>query len=89
MQILQKDKVLQKRLHRFMSPDEEKALFRKVNRILQEVRLKGELAIRKYTREFDGVDLPAKRLRVTEGDINRAYEKVNQPFISLLKQDRF
>ncbi len=86
MQTLLKEKLLQKKLNRFTSIEEEKVLSRKIARILQDIRLKGDLAVRKYTREFDGVELPAKKLKVSEGDINRAFEKVDQPFVSLLKQ---
>lgn len=86
MQTLQKEKILQKGLHRFLSHEEEKALFKKVSKILQDIRLKGDLAVRKYTREFDGADIPPKRYRVTEGDINRAFEKSDNQFVSLLKQ---
>jgi len=86
MQIITKEKFASLGLHRFLSEEDERLLTRKVFKILQEVRLKGDLAVRKFTREFDGTDLPIKRLRVTEGDINRAFEKVDQPFISLLKQ---
>jgi len=85
MQLISKEKFTQKKLNRFLSPEEERDLSRKVSRILQEVRLKGDLALRKYTREFDGVDLSLKRFKVSEGDINRAFEKVNRPFIPLLK----
>ncbi len=86
MQIISKEKFSAQGLHRFLSEEDERLLTRKIFKILQEIRLKGDLAVRKFTREFDGVDLPLKRLRVTEGDINRAFEKVDQPFISLLKQ---
>jgi histidinol dehydrogenase len=86
MQVVDKERFFSRGFNRFLSPEEERDLARKVMRIVHDVRLKGDLALRKYTREFDGVDIPAKRLRVTEGDINRAYEKINRPFIPLLKQ---
>ncbi|MBI4711427.1 MAG: histidinol dehydrogenase, partial [Candidatus Omnitrophica bacterium] len=53
---------------------------------LAEVRQSGDTALRRYTREFDGIDLPLKRLAVTQGDINRAFEKIQVPFVPLLKQ---
>jgi len=86
MQIITRDKFLEQGLYRFLSLEDERYLSRKVHRIVQEVRLKGDLAVRKYTREFDCVEIPAKRFRVTEGDINRAFEKVDRSLVPLLKQ---
>lgn len=86
MQVLIWDKQLQKRLQRDFAQDFDVNVAKKVNRILQEVRIRGDLALRRYTREFDRVDLPLKRLQANEGDINRAFEKVNFEFVPLLKQ---
>jgi histidinol dehydrogenase len=86
MQILVWDKQLQKRFQRDFSHYFDKDVAKKVNRILQEVRIRGDAALRRYTREFDRVDLPLKKLRVSEGDINRAFEKIEFNFVPLLKQ---
>ncbi len=71
MQVLNWDKQTQKKVRRDY---------------LAEVRQSGDTALRRYTREFDGIDLPLKRLAVTQGDINRAFEKIQVPFVPLLKQ---
>ena len=62
------------------------ALARSVSRILSDVRKNGDRALLRYTKKFDGVDLGPKRIRVREGDINRAYEELSVGFIPLLKQ---
>ena len=86
MQVLQWDKQTQKKVRRDYATFFDKEIFKKVMRILAEVRERGDLAIRRFTREFDGIDLPLKRIRVSEGDINRAYEKIQVQFVPILKQ---
>jgi histidinol dehydrogenase len=86
MQVLNWDKTTQKKVRRDYATFFDPAIFKKVSRILSEVRQSGDTALRRYTREFDGIDLPLKRLAVTQGDINRAFEKIQVPFVPLLKQ---
>ncbi len=86
MQVLPWDKTTQKKVRREYATVFDKEVFKKVNRILNEVRERGDLALRRFTREFDGIDLPLKRLRVSQGDINRAFEKIQVQFVPLLKQ---
>ena len=86
MQLVIWDRQLQKKVPRDYSHAFDKDVAKKVNRILTEVRLRGDAALRRYTREFDRVELSLKKLRVTEGDINRAFEKVEFQFAPLLKQ---
>lgn len=86
MQVLNWDRQTQKKIRRDYATGFDPAIFKKVSRILSEVRQSGDTALRRYTREFDGIDLPLKRLVVTQGDINRAFEKIQVPFVPLLKQ---
>ena len=86
MQVLNWDKTTQKKVRRDYATFFDPAIFKKVSRILAEVRSSGDTALRRYTREFDGIDLPLKRLAVTQGDINRAFEKIQVQFVPLLKQ---
>ena len=88
MQALTTDKQSPKRSNRSLGYEVDKDLFKKVNRILSEVKARGDQALIRFTREFDGIELPLKRLCVTEGDINRAYEKIHFEFVPLLKQIR-
>jgi len=86
MQVLSWDKQTQKKVRRDFSTHFDKGIFKKVNRILSEVRQRGDVAIRRFTREFDGLDLPLKRIQVAQGDINRAFEKIQVQFVPLLRQ---
>ena len=86
MQVLSWDKQTQKKIRRDYATFFDPTIFKKVSRILSEVRQSGDAALRRYTREFDGIDLPIKRIAVTQGDINRAFEKIQVQFVPLLKQ---
>ena len=86
MQVLLWDKQTQKKVRRDYGTAFDKDIFKKVGRILTEVRQRGDLAIRRFTREFDGLDLPLKRIQVAQGDINRAFEKIQIQFVPLLRQ---
>lgn len=86
MQLVIWDKQFQKKVQRDFSHNFDKEAAKKVTRILHEVRTRGDSALVRYTREFDRVELPLKKLRVSEGDINRAFEKVDFQFVPLLKQ---
>ena len=86
MQVLQWDKQTQKKIARDFNHVFDKLIFKKVNRILAEVRQRGDLAIRRYTKQFDGIDLPLKRIQVSEGDINRAFEKIQVQFVPILRK---
>lgn len=86
MQLVIWDKQAQKKFRRDFGHDFDKDIAKKVNRILVEVRARGDAALRRYTREFDRVELSIKKFRVNEGDINRAFEKVEFQFAPLLKQ---
>lgn len=85
MQVFRWDKTILKKIGRETAQLVDKNLFKKINRIITEVQKSGDTALRRFTREFDGVDLPLKRLRVSEGDINHAYQKTKIDLVSLLK----
>ena len=54
-----------------------------VRQIINEVRSKGDAALRKYTLKFDGVKLTS--LEVTKRQIASAYRKVDEELLSSLK----
>lgn len=54
---------------------------RKVKKIIQEVRLKGDTALLKFTKKFDGVVLNPKELKINEQAIKKACEKVDRDFL--------
>ncbi|MBI3252009.1 MAG: histidinol dehydrogenase [Candidatus Omnitrophica bacterium] len=57
----------------------------KVRRILEDVKNTGDEALIRYTRKFDRVKLTPRELRVTEGEINGAYQNISPDFIAALK----
>ncbi|OQX52622.1 MAG: histidinol dehydrogenase [Candidatus Omnitrophica bacterium 4484_213] len=65
------------------SPDEK--ISRVVRRVIKDVARNGDKALLRWTKEFDKVKLPLKRIRVSEGDINRAYQRIDCDFIPLLR----
>ena len=86
MQVINWDKQAQKKIRRDYASYFDTKIFKKVSRILAEVRQSGDRALRRYTREFDAVDLSLKRIAVTQSDINRAFEKIRVQFVPLLKK---
>src|SRR5690606_9275438 len=55
-----------------------------VKNIIQRVQEEGDRALVEYTKEFDHYDL--QELRVSDAEINRAYDEVDDMFIDALKQ---
>ncbi|MBR0520449.1 MAG: histidinol dehydrogenase [Spirochaetales bacterium] len=53
-----------------------------VSPIIQDVRERGDQALRDYTRKFDGVDIDC--IEVSESEIQEAYDSVDEAFISVL-----
>ena len=58
-----------------------------VRRILDEVRLNGDGAVRKFTKEFDGTELDA--MRVTPDEINEALDALDGRMIDIMKEAAF
>ena len=55
-----------------------------IKKILQKIRINGDKAVRKYTREFDGVKL--KQLAVTEKEINTAQKLISDELKLAIQQ---
>jgi len=55
-------------------------LFREVERIVEDVKRRGDEALVEYTRKFDGVDLTELGIRVPREKVEEAYEKVPDGF---------
>ncbi len=54
-----------------------------VKKILDDVKKKGDIAVRKYSKKFDGLDL--KRYELTRKEIKDAYRQVDKKLIRSLK----
>lgn len=55
-------------------------------RIVEAVRIEGDAALLRYTEEFDGVKLDAASLRVTDAEIQAAYDRVDGDFLAAIRQ---
>ncbi len=77
-ELLQK---LQKR-----SPAAGGACEEQVNQILKAVRQRGDEAVFQYTRAFDGAEISAANVRVTEREIAAAYDQISSDFLASLRR---
>lgn len=62
-----------------------KRLQESVRKIIEDVSLRGDDALIKYTKRFDKIKLAPKRIRVSESEMNGAYQDIKQEFIGVLK----
>lgn len=63
----------------------QKKISEVVRKVIKDVRNNGDKALIKWTNEFDKIKLSSKRIKVSEGDINRAYQKIDCGFIPSLR----
>ncbi|MEM2911136.1 MAG: histidinol dehydrogenase [Candidatus Bathyarchaeia archaeon] len=64
---------------------EKAQLRRDVKTIIDEVRRHGDMALIRFTREFDNVSLDIKNLKVTAAEIEEAYKKVGKEQVIALE----
>ena len=57
-----------------------------MNAIIEEVRTKRDEAIFAYTKQFDGADINADNILVTEDEIKEAYEQVDETLLSVIRK---
>ena len=58
----------------------------RVAAILQSVKADRDKAIFQYTKQFDGVELNADTIRVTDEEIQEAYEKVDTSLVEIIRK---
>ena len=58
----------------------------RVNEIIENVRANRDAAIFDYTKRFDGADINAENILVTEDDIKEAYEKVDEKLLTVIRK---
>ncbi len=68
------------------SPDQYGQYERDVREILKEVKLRGDAAVFEYTKKFDGADITADNIRVTEEEIEEAYRLTDPEFVGIIKK---
>jgi len=59
-----------------------------VERIIREIRRRGDSALLEFEEKFDGVKLSPDRLRVNREDIEKAYEKTSEKLISAIEYSK-
>jgi histidinol dehydrogenase len=59
-----------------------------VRHILSEVKQRGDEAVLFYGSIFDGIYIPQDKLKLSDGDIEEAYEKVSPSFLKALKKTK-
>ncbi len=57
-----------------------------VNNIVDRVRREGDQALFELTREFDKCDLNAQSIRVTDEEIEEAYNQIDPEFVNVMKK---
>ncbi|AIF50928.1 histidinol dehydrogenase [Pelosinus sp. UFO1] len=57
-----------------------------VDKIVQDVRIQGDEAVLKYTKEIDGVSLTTECLEVTVAEFEEALEKVDQQVLAAIRK---
>lgn len=58
----------------------------RVNEIIENVRAHSDAAIFDYTKRFDGADINAENILVTEDEIKEAYEKVDEKLLTVIRK---
>ena len=68
------------------SPNQYTEYEDRVAAILQTVKSERDKAIFDFTKQFDGVEISADTIRVTEAEIEEAYEKVDASLIEIIRK---
>jgi histidinol dehydrogenase len=58
---------------------------KRVRKIIEDVKKNGDEAVIKYTEKFDNVKLTPRQLKVSESEVNGAYQNIDPQFIQCLK----
>ncbi|NLP06914.1 MAG: histidinol dehydrogenase [Clostridiaceae bacterium] len=59
-----------------------------VNEILENVRKNGDRAVLDYTARFDGVELDASSMKVSESEINAAYDSISPKLLDIIRKSK-
>ena len=68
------------------SPNQYTEYEDRVAAILQNVKVERDKAIFDYTKQFDGVEITSDTIRVTEAEIEEAYEKVDSSLVEIIRK---
>ena len=68
------------------SPNQYIEYEERVSAILKSVKDNKDKAVFDYTKQFDGVEISADTIRVTEAEIEEAYEKVDASLVEIIRK---
>lgn len=68
------------------SPNNYDGFQEKVDAIISNVKENGDQAVFDYTKQFDGADINAENILVTEEEIKEAYEQVDDELIQVIRK---
>lgn len=68
------------------SPGSYQGYEERVNEIIRQVKEKGDEAVFGYTKQFDGVEVTADTVRVTQEEIDEAYAKMDQKLLEVIQK---
>ena len=68
------------------SPNRYSAYEKDVAKILEDVKREGDKALFGYTARFDGAHLDAETVRVTEQEIQEAYDQVDEELLGIIRR---
>ncbi len=68
------------------SPNQYGGYEERVQSIIEEVRARGDEALFAYTAQFDGASIDASTIRVTEEEIQEAYEQVEPQLLDVIRK---
>ena len=68
------------------SPNQYSAYEKDVAKILEDVKREGDEALFGYTARFDGAHLDAETVRVTEQEIQEAYDQVDEELLGIIRR---
>ncbi len=68
------------------SPNSYKQYEDSVNSIIEKVRTEKDAAVFSYTKQFDGADINASNIRVTEEEIKEAYTQIDEKLVQVMRK---
>lgn len=68
------------------SPNQYSAYEKDVAKILEDVKREGDKALFGYTARFDGAHLDAETVRVTEQEIQEAYDQIDEELLGIIRR---
>lgn len=68
------------------SPDSYPEAEARVQEILADVKQNGDAAVFRYTKQFDGVEISAENIRVTDEEIEAAYQEIEPGLLEVIRR---